>query len=87
MQQEKTSLLEEMEKSSASCLAQLDEQRHENSELMVALKEAKQQLKIEHLQWQEDKSSLLADLDKSWGTYLAQLEKQKKVKKTRFLLP
>lgn len=48
-QQEKTSLLEEMEKSRASCLAQLDEQRHENSKVMVALEDAEQQLAIKHL--------------------------------------
>lgn len=58
-QQEKTSLLDETEKSRAFFVAQLDERKQENSALLAALKKVEQQMESHRVQWQEDKSSVL----------------------------
>ena len=48
-------LLEETEKSRA----QLDEQKHENSTLLAALRNVEQKLESYQLEWQEEKTSLI----------------------------
>ncbi|XP_036949030.1 uncharacterized protein LOC119016833 isoform X2 [Acanthopagrus latus] len=54
-QQAKSTMLEETEKSRA----QLDEQKHENSTLLAALRNVEQKLESYQLEWQEEKTSLI----------------------------
>lgn len=58
-------MMEAIGKSRASYVAHLDEEKQKNNNLVAALKDAEQQLKTEHLQWQEDKFSLLQELEKT----------------------
>ncbi|XP_028450160.1 cingulin-like [Perca flavescens] len=58
-QQEKSSLLEERERTRASWEDQRDQQSFGSDCLLAALKKAEQQLESQLQQWKEDKSSLL----------------------------
>ncbi|XP_036970273.1 protein MLP2-like [Acanthopagrus latus] len=58
-QQEKSSLLEEMERSRALHVAQLDEEKHKNDTLVATLKDLKQQLDSHRSEWREEKASLV----------------------------
>ncbi|XP_059206367.1 centromere protein F-like [Centropristis striata] len=64
-QQEKESILQKTENSTACCLAQLNEQTDKNRKLMAEVEAMKQ-----------DKSSLVAELEKSKASHLSQLKIQ-----------
>lgn len=53
-QQDKNSLLQEVEKSRAVYVAQLDRQKHKNNTILAALKKAEQQLENHLTEWWED---------------------------------
>lgn len=61
----------------ASYVVMVDEQRHENNNLMAALKKAEDQVESDHLQRQQEKTSLLLETEKSRASYVPQLYEQK----------
>ncbi|XP_047451204.1 kinesin-like protein KIN-14P [Mugil cephalus] len=73
---------EETKDCRGSCLLELNLQKEENQKLLVALKEAEQQLRVQQLQWEEDNASLTKKMETSEASHLAQLgKKDNKIKK------
>ena len=82
-QQEKSSLLEERERTRASCVAQSDQQSFGSDCLLAALRKAEQQLESQLQEWKEDKSSLLQATER---LKLSQQEKEQEWERTESTL-